>query len=225
MLSAAIAAHRSDAAAVLPAFLADLRLPGEDDVLSEIAETEATLNELRKRAAYLEHFRLLLGPRGSGAALEDLVIEALNLVLDATEYRAEDREDVGAEDFWIVGPDGDVALAEVKGVNTHIRREDVNQVDNHREATGKPQEFPGLLVFNISRGQDSLTQRELPVPGQTMTRAANSNVLVLRTRDLYNLLVRKVAGADAGQELLDAHGAGGGWLEVTLDSASLRTHE
>jgi hypothetical protein len=116
-----------------------------------------------------------------------------------------------------------VALAEVKGVNANVRREDVNQVDSHREVAGKPQEFPGLLVFNIFRGHDDLAQRELDVPEQTVTRAANSNVLILRTRDLYNLLARKLGGADASQELLDGLEAGGGWLEVTPDSANVNT--
>jgi hypothetical protein len=127
------------------------------------------------------------------------------------------------EDFWIVGPDGDAALAEVKGINTNVRREDVNQVDNHREVIGRPQEFPGLLVVNIFRGHSGLDQRELAISGQTLSRAANSNVLILRTRDLYNLLIRKLDGADAGQELMDALDTGGGWLAVTHDSASVRT--
>jgi hypothetical protein len=112
LLTAAITAHRADAAAVLPTFLEGLRLPGEDEVLAEIEQVETKLARLRERAAYLEHFRLLLGPRGTGLALEQLVIEALNVVLEGTEYSAEDRDDVGAEDFWIVGPTGDAALAE-----------------------------------------------------------------------------------------------------------------
>lgn len=173
---------------MLPEFLAELHLPGEQDVLAQIGETERALGELRERAEYLGHFRFLLGPRGTGAVLEGSVIEALNVVLDGTEYRAEDRADVRAEDFWIVGPEGDVALAEVKGVNTNVRREDVNQVDSHREAAERPPAFPGLLVVNIFRGHDTLEQRQLPIPDQTLTHGANSNVLILRTQDLYNLV-------------------------------------
>jgi hypothetical protein len=221
LLADSITAHRADPGALMPDFLGELRLPGEDDVLRQIADVEAELAELRGRAAYLQHFRLLLG-RATGEGLEALVIEALNVVFKGTEYRAEDRPDVRAEDFWIVGPDGDLAIAEVKGVNANVRRENVNQVDNHREAGGLTQEVPGLLIVNTFRGSETLGEREQPVPEQAMSRATNSNVLILRTRDLYNLVLRKFDGADASKELLDALRAGGGWLEVTPDAAIVK---
>jgi len=62
--------------------------------------------------------------------------EALNVVLDGSDYRAEDREDLRAEDFWIVGPDGDAAMAEVKGINSNVRRQDVNQLMDFSAARG-----------------------------------------------------------------------------------------
>jgi hypothetical protein len=223
LLTAALEAHRADAAGVLPAFLEGLRLPGEDEVLAEIEQVDTKLARLRERAAYLEHFRLLLGPRGTGPALEQLVIEALNVVLEGTEYSAEDREDVGAEDFWIVGPTGDAALAEVKGTNHHVRRDDVNQVDSHRDAADRPQEFPGLLIVNIFRGHHTLEQRELPVPEQPLGRAVNSNVLILRTKDLYDLVALKLGGRDAGQQLVEALSAEGGWLVVTDGAVTVRS--
>lgn len=223
MLATAIAAHRAEASSVLPDYLGGLRLPGEDELLAQIEAAETDLRELRAEATYLEHFRHLLGPRGTGDALEQLVIEALNVVLEGTDYSAEDRKDVGAEDFWIVGPPGDVALAEVKGTNTHVRRDDVNQVDSHRDAAERSQEFPGLLIVNIFRGNDTLEQRELPVPEQPLSRAVNSNVLILRTKDLYDLVALKLGNEDAGQQLVAALSAGGGCLTVADGAATVRT--
>jgi hypothetical protein len=220
----AVESHRRGAADVVPPFLSSLRLPGEDDVLEDIARAESDLSSLRARATEFERFRLLLGPRGTGAALESLVIESLNTIFVDTPYRAEDRDDVGVEDFWIVGPNGDFALAEVKGQNTHVRRDDVNQVDSHREALGdRAQGLPGLLIVNIFRGQSSIEQRLLPVPDQISSRAASSEVLVLRTADLYNLVGVKLRGGDASADFVNALGSGGGWLEVR-DDGTVEVH-
>jgi hypothetical protein len=220
LLLGAVEAHRADAPGRIPPFLSPLRLPGEQDVLDRIATTEQTLDGLRGEAEGYQRFRLLLGPRGTGGALEEQVIEALNVILDGSEYRAEDRADVRVEDFWIVGADGDVALSEVKGINSNVRRDDVNQVDNNREVLERDPEFPGLLIVNIFRGRDSLEDRQLPVSEQVVHRAASSNVLILRTYDLYQLIARKYAGEPAADELIRALLSGlGGWLEVNRSGA------
>lgn len=52
----------------------------------------------------------------SGAGLERLVVEALNVILDPTAYQVVDRPDTGAEDFWFVGPDGDFAPGRGQGL-------------------------------------------------------------------------------------------------------------
>jgi hypothetical protein len=189
----------------------------------EITEKAAALDELRERARELERFRHLVG-RASGSGLEVLVIETLNVILKGSGYRAEDREDVRAEDFWIVGLNGDVALAEVKGQNTHIRRDDVNQVDSHRDEVGEAAaDLPGLLIVNIFRGHAGLDQRELPVADQAIRRASGSNVLALRTYDLFNLLHQGMSGTDAATVLIDALESGGGWLEVTAEGHALHS--
>jgi hypothetical protein len=48
------------------------------------------------------------------------------------------------------------------------------------------------------------------------------NVLVLRTWDLYQLVVRRLADHDDGAEILGALLSGGGWLEV--EETGLTTH-
>jgi hypothetical protein len=149
-------------------------------------------------------------------ALETLIIDALSVVLEGSGYMAEDREDVGAEDFLIVGPEGDFALAESKGIGSHVRREHVNQVDNHRSAAGRDvDEFPGLLVVNIFRNTAGMGERLLPASDEVVRQADRQNVLILRGVDLYYLVSRKLAGEDAAGELIGALGAHGGWLEVT----------
>jgi hypothetical protein len=174
------------------------------------------------RADEKGRFRHLVGSL-QGTPLERLIIDALNVVLEGSRYTAEDREDIGAEDFLIVGPDGDFALAESKGIGSHVRREHVNQVDNHRSAAGRDvDEFPGLLVVNILLDAKSLDERLLPVSDDVVRQADRQNVLILRGADLYYLVSRKLAAEDAAGELLGALGAHGDWLEVTEDAALLR---
>lgn len=184
---------------------------------------DAELTGLRDKAASLSKFRLLVGPL-SGDAFEQLVIEALNIVFDGTDHRAEDREDLRAEDFWILKGDLDSALAEAKGVGRHVRREDVNQVDNHRaELERDVEQLPGLLVVNIFRGDDSLERRELPVNDGVVRHAVRQNVLILRGIDLYWLLSQKLAGQPVGDDLVNALHSVGGWLMVNDEKVELRT--
>ncbi len=197
--------------------LESLRLPGENSLLERISATEAELEALQAEARRVERFRLLLGDL-HGERLETLVIDALNAILASSGYRAEDRPELFREDFWLLRGDDEVALAEVKGINTGVRRPHVNQVDDHRDALGRsPDDLPGMLVVNQHRGADDLERRrEVPHP-DVIAHLRRQNVLLLRTADLFALLSRAMAGADAVSPLVDGIAAGGGWLRVTGD--------
>jgi hypothetical protein len=221
----AIEAHRTGSDDVLPEYVKDIRLPGEDALIQQITQLEAQAAEAKAQAARLRGFRHLIGT-ASGPTLEKLIIEALNIVLEDTDLSAEDRMDIGAEDFWLVSPAGDRALAEAKGVSGHVRRQNVNQVDNHREEHGfTPEDMPGLLVVNVFRNTDGedAAQRSLPVSPDVVANARRNNVLVLRTSDLFKLLDRRLAGENVGEEIEHALDAGGGWLEAKDQESHLHT--
>jgi hypothetical protein len=218
----AVQTHRSGESGFIPDFLTNLRVATEDELLSGIDSAERALQTLRQRASELSRFRLLVGHL-SGDAFEQLVIHTLNVVFEGTDHLAEDREDLRAEDFWVSAAGQDRALAEAKGIGRHVRREDVNQVDNHRAGLERVvEELPGLLVVNVFRGDESLESRELPVNQDVIRHAVRQNVLVLRGIDLYHLVSQRLGGANVGDELISALYAGGGWLEVTAEAISLR---
>jgi hypothetical protein len=225
LLAAVAADTQGSAFEPLPDFLSELRLPGETQLLDEIQTMEAETEVKRDTAQKLQAYRNLIGT-ATGPGLEALTIDALNVILDGTDVAAEDREDVGIEDFWLVTPQKDVALAEVKGIGAHVRRANINQVDDHRDAHElKPDAMPGLLIVNVFRNStdEDAAQRELPVNEDVVLHAVRNNVLILRTRDLFYLLHRKLAGEDAATELLNALGSGGGWLKVNDGKAELQT--
>jgi hypothetical protein len=219
----AVRNHRSGLAGDVPGYLGELRLGGEADLLARIEKAETQLDELHAEANRLLRFRLLVGPL-SGNAFEQLAIKALNEVFDGTHYRAEDRQDLRIEDFWVVVDGEDKALGEAKGLNSHIQREHVNQVDNHRaEQKRQVEELPGLLVVNIFRKDESLEKRLLPVNDDIVRHAVRQNVLILRGMDLYRLLSRKLDGEVVGDSLVEALNSGGGWLEVN-DEKGIELH-
>jgi hypothetical protein len=217
----------SDRAQMLPVeYLADLRLPGEQDVLDKIADLQNDLAAQNTEAARLYRYRLLLG-RLHGDPLEELVRDALSVILESTDFRVEDRPERFGEDFWITGPGGDVALAEVKGISSGVGRREINQVDNHREERGyDTTDLPGLLVVNVHRQDTDLSRKTSEhVHPNTIAALRRQNVTLLRSADLYALLGRSLRGDAAGQILIDSLTSGGGWLEVTDEEVTLHGGE
>lgn len=202
----------------VPEYLSDWRLPGEEELLAEICEQRIALAHKEAQAEHLARFRLLLASL-SGDALETLVIDTLNQVLEGSGLVAQDRVDRSEEDFWIVDSDREVAIAEVKGVGTGVRRDHINKLDDHRAAHGRDvDELPGLLVVNQFRNDDNLGRRLERIASGQVAHLVRQNVLLLRTVDLYNLLAAQMRGdSSVASTLAGQLRQGGGWLEVARD--------
>jgi len=203
-----------------PAYLSELRVAGEQILLDEISERTATLEELRAKARYFSEFRHLAGSL-TGGSFEAHVIHALNTVFEGTSHRAEDREDLHMEDFWILDGDQEVVLCEAKGIGSNIRRPDVNQVDNARSERQLDVNFPGLLVVNTFRGAAELSRKQLPVTTDVIAVGVRQNVLILRGWDLYHLVSLRLGKSLSGNDLAEYLSAGGGWLEASAEGAVL----
>jgi hypothetical protein len=201
-----------------PLFLADLMVPGEEAVLSEIAGANAQLEELRHRHAELAGHKRLLG-YASGDDYKSVAIDALNRFLStATAVSGEEKY---VEDFVLVAEDGsEAALAEAKGVNRGIQVRDVDQVNNHRTERGaSADELPGLLVVNTFRGDDGLERRTEPVHERVVRHAVRLRVLVLRSADLFELVNVSLDDSQIGDRLVAAL-KDGGWLAA--DASGVR---
>jgi hypothetical protein len=219
----AVVAHREGRLIAIPPFFEELRVPGEDDVVKGIAAAKLELERLEGQRADLTKHKHLVG-HFSGEQLERLVVEELNFVLSGSEMQARDVEERYIEDFELVDPAGTrKALAESKGVGVGIGLREVDQVSNHRsEFNASADELPGLLVVNTFRNDDTLDRRGEAVHERIVRHARQMNVLVLRSWDLYRLVVRRLAGHDDGAAIRGAVLGGGGWLEVS--EAGLRIH-
>ena len=212
----AVEAHRAGRAGSIPEYLVGLRLGQQENaVLEEIDRTREALTGLAVRAAEFARWRHLIG-RASGESFATLVVDALNVVLGRGPYRAEQREEVGAEDFWVVGAEDDVALGEAKGIGGGIARAHVSQVDSHREIRKLSPDFSGLLVVNSYKNDVDLARKQgETVAPNVVSLAASQNVVVLRAWDLYQLVGVAIDGGDASTDLMAAmEGPTGGWFQV-----------
>jgi hypothetical protein len=216
LLLSSIEEHAQGIGAELPAFLGELRVPGETDVLGELERLRQDVVEFEAKRATLEHHKLLLGHL-SGTALEELIIEELNLVLDGSGLVARDVAEQFTEDFEVYDVESDdrIALGESKAETGGVKLENVNQINNFRSSLdlGVP-EMPGLVVVNAFRNDASLNRRHEPVPARAVQHARAMNVLIMRTWDVYGLVVRCLAGENDADAFREALTGGGGWLEA-----------
>jgi len=219
----AVIDHREGRLVAVPPFFEQLRLPDEDEVVQGIVAARNDLERLEGQRAALTKHKHLVG-RFSGEQLEKLVIEEMNLVLSGSEVQARDVEERYVEDFELVDAAGTrKALAESKGVGGGVALGHVDQVNSHRsEFNASADELPGLLVVNTFRNDGTLDRRRESVNERIVRHARRMNVLILRSWDLYQLVVRRLAGHDDGAEILGALLGGGGWLEV--EETGLTTH-
>lgn len=127
--------------------------------------------------------------------------------------------DSGKEDATILDAAGQpVCFLEIRGANRGIRREDINQVDSHRERSGVTSATPGALIFNDEMEVVGLTEGlATPVHHEQVAHAARMNVLVVRTIDLLFLMRHTEAKPihERAEELLKLLNSGGGWLNAS----------
>jgi tRNA nucleotidyltransferase/poly(A) polymerase len=220
---AAVVEHQEATIGLPPPFLADLAVPGQESLNVAIEKAAQDLADLDRERAELERHKLLIG-RAHGQAFENLVIDELNLILRGSDLLARDVEEVFVEDFELAKGSDRVAIGEAKGVNRGVSLGDVNQVNDHRTELfdAGVEDLPGLLVVNTFRGAEALERREEIVHERVCRHARRMNVLVLRSWDLYQLVVRRLNGKDDAGQFAEALQAGGGWFDVGGDDIELR---
>jgi hypothetical protein len=218
-LAQAVVEHREGRLVAVPPFFEELRLPDEEKVVQGIVAARRELERLEDQRAALTKHKHLIG-HFAADQLEKLVVEEMNPVLSGSGVQAR-----AVEDFELVDAAGTrKALAESKGVGGGVAPGHVDQVNNHlsKGFDASADELPGLLVVNAFRNDDTLDRRRESVNERIVRHARRMNVLVLRTWDLYQLVVQRLAGHDDGAEILGALLGGGGWLEV--EESGLTTH-
>jgi hypothetical protein len=96
-------------------------------------------------------------------------------------------------------------IAEIKGVNGGARREQVNQVDSHRERLGISSDVPGLLIINDFMGIEDFEERKKKTfDAQILIHAQRLNVKILRTTTLLEIMLACEVESDRKHHFLNA---------------------
>ncbi len=160
----------------LPGWVNALQFKSEIRLHGEVKQTRDALACLMEEMQQWERFKAVLCTSGR------------NLNIIATEILREffglqlKSEEKFVEDALVYSPTGDVKyVVEIKGTNGGIKRENINQVDSHRERLGIPSTTPGLLIVNDFMDVEDFEARKAKAfdPGH-LTHASNTNVKVLR---------------------------------------------
>jgi len=179
----------------------------EKPLLAKRAEIEVEIRDLDSKIVHFKNLRAVLWQRDY--ALQESVPHFLN------ELGIETRQDEKyKEDFWITKDGKDVVIGEVKSMNGNISRQDIGKLDEHRRASGVRNSFPALLVANTFATAQGLRGKDKRVEPNECKRAADDNILVVRTFDLCNLFECVTQRQSAVSEFINTLLTESGWLKI-----------
>jgi hypothetical protein len=208
-----------------PEYLSHLADGSETAVLQRISDLEGEIQRLKDSLIESRKSKQILTLSGT-----ELRNELLRFLNDAIGLPARAREDVpgrrsgDADGFWLVAE----ALGEewcfgmiVDSANGNVSRAQVAKAMLNREEAGKGDDFPALLVVNTFRDRTTMEDRDTPVPEEVIKRAAEDNILIVRTLDLVRLRQKEQSGfAGVPEFQAKVREGGGGWYEVNTSLAS-----
>ncbi len=163
-------------------------------------------------AKYRKYKKVLLG---SG----DILVESVaTLLRDGFSFTI-DSVDEFREDLKIIDDNNDpLIFIEVKGTNSGVKREYVNQTDSHRERAGLDSAFPSLLVINTHvKNSKTIDDKDQAIPEDQIKHAAKIGVLITRTLDLLFLFRHMNNGKISQKEIMELFCHEVGWLKVDHD--------
>jgi hypothetical protein len=195
----------------LPSWAESYIFPEETKILAEQEEIQQKLVGIEGRLSTFEDFKQCLCNES------DSLVEHVNNLFRVGFGIQTDSKDEFKQDLTILKENKPVVVVEIKGKNSNMQRDHVNQADSHRERNGLPAEFPALLVMNTFLKASSFNEKDQAVPQDQVKHAVNMNVLIVRTFDLLNLLGLVQRGILSKEKVLEIFQTEKGWLHVTAE--------
>ena len=132
------------------------------------------------------------------------------------------RDEIYEEDLWIVEQDKETVIIEVKGLDKNLKRPHISQLDEHRGAREKPDDFPALLVVNSFSKARSLKEKDVNISTNEIKKAVRTNVLILRTIDLCNAYSLMEGNKITSSQLLKVIKNETGWLKISASEYDIQ---
>jgi hypothetical protein len=176
--------------------------------------------DLRKQTSQIEgQIDSYISFKGALCYRSDPLVEVIRKILNHFSDIALTIDDKCIEDATIRDEQGQtLAVVEIKGVNKNITRENINQVDSHRERLSLPPTTPGILIMNTLMGVNSIKEKDQQPHPDIIQKAVLDRVLLVRTLDL----LRYADGIDKGIFSKEAFKkvflTESGWLKVENDT-------
>ena len=202
----------------LPEWIAEYKFTKEAELAAKASALRGQLLEIDTQMDSYRHHKGVLCLRS------DPLVETVAGIL--RHFLGIDlvTDDKCIEDAVLRDPDGNtLAVFEVKGVNASFSRDNVNQVDSHRERLGLPSTTPGILIMNTMMAATSLAGKEQAPHADIIKKAVDDNVLLFRTLDLLrcaDAVERGVLGADKFRQILLTSA---GWLTFRNEKIEIIT--
>lgn len=207
--------HRKD----VPAWANEFEFEAETKAKPVLRKTVEKAKRLREELGVWRARKSILVTTGD--TLRDEIVAILR---DYFGLNAEPTDEY-VEDARIMGHEGVVlAHVETKGSKRGLKRENINQVDSHRERHGLDSATPGLLLINNEMTVAGIEERlQTKMSKEHIAHARAMNVLVMRTIDLLFLMKHLEDNERRGDEFLALLRAGGGWLSADAEGHRIVT--
>ena len=217
----AVVNYRKNRHEDIPEWADSFEFTGETTLKHELDALEKRIVNIRERICHYRINKSIL--MSSGDALRDRLIIILRdyfgLNIDPLDEHREDAKVVDDKKQPLV-------LLEFKAMGGGVGREDVSQLNFHRDGTKLADDIPGVLIANCNRKVTSIEERlTAQVDGRQIHYAKSLNVLIIRTIDLL-VLMRQLEDkpvVERRELLMKAFTSGGGWLKTTETSHEIVT--
>ena len=182
----------------LPGWVSEIGFKIEATFEAEITKAKETIIRLNGEAKHWRDYKGVLCT--SGHTLNTIVVSILRTFF-GFDLKSEERY---IEDALIFGRDGKtIYVVEIKGVNGGVKRENVNQVDSHRERLKVSDTVPGLLIINDFMSVEDFEQRKKKQFDQEiLAHARKTNVKILRTTTLIDMMLKYEDSSNRKDEFL-----------------------
>lgn len=209
----AITEYRKRCIVEIPDWAKQFQFDQEKKLKKEIESLHLYMNTLQDSLTIWREYKAILIT--SGEILKDGILAILE---DFFQMKV-DPTDEHREDAKIIDEEGNIlAIIEIKGTNSGVRREHINQVDSHRERSDLMPNIPGILFINNEMSVAGINERlNTKVARDHIKHAQKSNITIIRTIDLLFLMKHLENESNRKEKFMNLIKSGGGWLRADFE--------
>ncbi len=201
----------------IPEWVNEFCFERENYLRTELDELDRKRSSLRNELLTWHKYKGILIQ--SGEILQETVVTILRTFF---ELRITDVEDFKEDALIKDDNDNVIAVIEIKGTKSGVKRTHINQIDSHRERNELSPSIPGILIINDHMGSEGISNRlEKTVAEEQIHHAKRMNVLIIRSIDLLFLIKTLEGDSMRKEKLLGFLKQGGGLLHYKNNTISV----